>query len=186
MVALGVIKYLKDTASTPLVLGGMTEPESLTYSDVSEATGPKYRSVLAYGTRFSVDSGMVSMKVKASDRVVLSSMEGELTGYFESFKTSAKISNLVSEFSWKINPIRTIFGDNEKGVEFLTGDAKGDGLRHADKRLSYLREEIATGNVNLVWTPGSTLVVDGLTKGVTVDQFENMRHDILGHRLLEN
>jgi hypothetical protein len=174
-----------DTASIPLILGGKDPPQSFTYSDVSESTGPKYRSVLAYGTRFGENAGMISMKVKASDAVVLSSMEGELTGYFESFKTSLKVSNLVSEFSWEINPVSIIFGDNEKGVEFLNGDAKGDGLRHTDKRLSYLRENIAKGSISLVWTPGSKLVVDGLTKGVSIEQFETMRHDLLGHKLLE-
>jgi hypothetical protein len=183
-VAVGVIKYLKDTVDIPLVLGGEASPQIITLSDCSEATGPKYRSVIAYGTRFSDKSGMISMKVKATDRVALSSMEGELTGYFESFKTSAKVSNLVQEFSWEVNPIRIIYGDNEKGVEFLNGDAKGDGLRHADKKLSYLREELLTGAVQLIWTPGDDLVVDGLTKSVTVEQFEAMREDLLGNILL--
>jgi hypothetical protein len=184
-VAKGVIKYLNETIDLPLVLGGKETKRIITLSDVSEATAPRYRSVLAYSTRFSTNSGMITSKVKASERVVLSSMEGELTGYFESFKTSAKIGNLVSEFNWNLDPVRVIYGDNEKGVEFLNGDAKGDGIKHGDKRLSYLREEMATGSVELVWVPGDTLVVDGLTKSITNEQFVNMRHDLLGHKLLE-
>jgi hypothetical protein len=39
--------------------------------------------------------GMISVKVKATDCVALSSMEGELTDYFESFKTSDEEGNLV-------------------------------------------------------------------------------------------
>jgi hypothetical protein len=184
-VAKSTIKYLYDTISLPLILGGREEKQMMTLSDASEATAPKFRSVISYGTRFSTNSGMISTKVKATERIALSSMEGELTGYFEAFKTSAKLGNLVSEFGWEINPVRLVYGDNEKGVEFLNGDAKGDGIKHADKRLSYLREEVATGSAKLIWVPGDSLVVDGLTKSITNEQFASMRHDLLGHKLLD-
>jgi hypothetical protein len=55
---------LAHTIGIPLVLGGRDSPKLITLSDGSLGTGPKGRSVIAYGTRLGQPSGFISVKVE--------------------------------------------------------------------------------------------------------------------------
>jgi hypothetical protein len=179
-----VIRYLGQTKDEPLVLGGFEPAQIRTLSDCSLGTGPKGRSIVAYGTRMSMSSGFIATKVKATQYMALSSFEGEINGYFESFKTSARYANIAKEMSYPVDPVRVIIGDNEKAIQFIRGEAEGKGIRHALRRFSYMREEYAKGTIDLQWLSGKTLIVDAMTKVVDVESFERFRNDVLGHTLL--
>jgi hypothetical protein len=179
-----VIRYLGQTKDVPLVLGGHEAAQITTLSDCSLGTGPKGRSVIAYGTRMSEKSGFIAVKVKATQYMALSSFEGEINGYFESFRTSAKFANIAKELSYPVEPMRVIVGDNEKAIQFIRGEAEGKGIRHALRRFSYMREEFLKGSIDLIWQSGKELVVDAMTKIVDVESFKRFRGDVLGHGLL--
>jgi hypothetical protein len=180
-----VIRYLGQTKDEPLVLGGCSPAQIITLSDCSLGTGPKGRSIIAYGTRMGPSSGFIATKVKATQYMALSSFEGEINGYFESFRTSARYANIAKEMSYKVDPIRIIIGDNEKAIQFIKGEAEGKGIRHALRRFSYMREEFSKGNIDLQWLSGKSLVVDAMTKVVDVEAFQRFRSDVLGHALLQ-
>jgi hypothetical protein len=180
-----VIRYLGQTKDEPLVLGGCSPAQIITLSDCSLGTGPKGRSIIAYGTRMGPSSGFIATKVKATQYMALSSFEGEINGYFESFRTSARYANIAKEMSYKVDPIRIIVGDNEKAIQFIKGEAEGKGIRHALRRFSYMREEFSKGNIDLQWLSGKSLVVDAMTKVVDVEAFQRFRSDVLGHALLQ-
>jgi hypothetical protein len=180
-----VIRYLGQTKDEPLVLGGLTPAQIITLSDCSLGTGPKGRSIIAYGTRMGPSSGFIATKVKATQYMALSSFEGEINGYFESFRTSARYANIAKEMSYKVDPTRIIIGDNEKAIQFIKGEAEGKGIRHALRRFSYMREEFSKGNIDLQWQSGKSLVVDAMTKVVDVEAFQRFRSDVLGHALLQ-
>jgi hypothetical protein len=182
--ALHVVRYLDETKDLPLILGGTEPAQILSMSDASEGTGPKMRSVIAYATRMDPLSGWICSKVKATDKISLSSFEAEINGYFEMFKQSAKCANVASEMSYQVDPVRRMIGDNEKAIDFINGEAEGNGLRHAEKRFSYIRQEVLTGKVILQWVAGSTLIIDGMTKPITESDFRRYRSNILGHGLL--
>jgi hypothetical protein len=180
-----VIRYLGQTKDEPLVLGGFEPAQIRTLSDCSLGTGPKGRSIIAYGTRMGANSGFIATKVKATQYMALSSFEGEINGYFESFRTSARYSNIAKEMSYKVDPVRVIIGDNEKAIQFIKGEAEGKGIRHALRRFSYMREEFLKGNIDLQWLSGKVLVVDAMTKVVDVEAYQRFRSDVLGHALLQ-
>ena len=179
-----VIRYLGQTKDEPLVLGGFEPAQIRTLSDCSLGTGPKGRSIIAYGTRMSANSGFIATKVKATQYMALSSFEGEINGYFESFRTSARYLNIAKEMSYKVDPVRVIIGDNEKAIQFIKGEAEGKGIRHALRRFSYMREEFLKGSIDLQWLSGKILVVDAMTKVVDVEAYQRFRSDVLGHALL--
>ena len=180
-----VIRYLGQTMDEPLVLGGFEPAQIRTLSDCSLGTGPKGRSIIAYGTRLGTTSGFIATKVTATQYMALSSFEGEINGYFESFRTSARYANIAKEMSYKMDPVRVIIGDNEKAIQFIKGEAEGKGIRHALRRYSYMREEYLKGNIDLQWLSGKELVVDAMTKVVDVESFKRFRHDVLGQALLK-
>ena len=179
-----VIRYLGQTKDLPLVLGGHEAAQLTTLSDCSLGTGPKGRSIIAYGSRMSASSGFIAAKVKATQYMALSSFEGEINGYFESFRTSAKFANIAKELSYPIDPVRKVIGDNEKAIQFIRGEAEGKGIRHALRRFSYMREEFLKGSIDVLWQSGKDLVVDAMTKIVDVESYQRFRSNVLGHALL--
>jgi hypothetical protein len=183
--AIRTIRYLEVTLDVPLVLGGVDEPQLITLTDASLASGPQQRSIIAYGTRLGEKAGFISAKVKATPYMSLSSFEAELNGHYGGFKDSARLKNVAEEMEFKLNPTRVMRNDNEKAVEFLRGEAEGKGVRHATLRLWYLREEIMKGDLDFTWESGETIAVDPMTKPQDANSQERFRRDVQGLRLLE-
>ena len=201
-VALRVVDYLKTTVGEPLVLGGVSDLEIITYTDAALGIGPKYRSVIAEFTRLGSGAGAVNAKVMATDDVHLSSFETELDGTGQaleenekvmkkwnlegvtrSFKTSARVSNILEELDVKPKR-RVIYGDNEKCIQFVKREVEGKNVRHANLRLWYLRQELSKQGVHYEWMSGPTLDVNAMTKPVKKDEIARLRWNVLGHALL--
>ena len=70
-----VLSYLYTTKDLPLVLGGSSELEVITYTDASLGTAPKGRSIVANMTKLSQNAGAVSASSKATNVVFTSSFE---------------------------------------------------------------------------------------------------------------
>jgi hypothetical protein len=204
-VARRVLGYLVSTVLEPLVLGGSDPLEVITQTDAALGTGPKLRSVIAEFTTLGKYSGAINAKVTATDHIPLSSFESELygteqayeenermndlIGTFEidgvahSFKTSSRVSNVLTEMEQHGVP-RIIYGDNEKAIEFVKREVETKNIRHANLRLWYMRVELANGGVLYEWKSGKLLEVNALTKPVKVDEQTRLRWSILGHKLL--
>jgi hypothetical protein len=109
-----------------------------------------------------------------------------LNGHFEGFKQSKYLFNVANEMEFKLNPIRLIRNDNEKAVDFINGNAEGKGVRHAELRFWYLREECAKGDVDFTWESGLTIAVDSMTKCQDQVTQARFRADVQGLKLLED
>jgi hypothetical protein len=184
--AIRVIRYLECTIDCPLVLGGKGEQQLMTLTDASLATGPKKRSIIAYGSRLNPKAGFITAKVKATQYISLSSFECELNGHFEGFKQSKNLFNIAKELEFQLNPVRIIRNDNEKAVDFINSNADGKGVRHAELRFWYLREECAKGEIDFHWESGATIAVDSMTKCQDQVTQARFRADVQGLKLLED
>jgi hypothetical protein len=160
--------------------------------------------VISEFTRLGPGAGAVNAKTAATDHVALSSFETELygteqaldenekingivnwelEGVTHSFKTSARISNILTEFQQNGVP-RVIYGDNEKAIEFIKREVESKNIRHANLRLWYMRQELERGGVKYEWKSGKLLEVNAMTKPVGVDELTRLRWSVLGHSLL--
>jgi len=183
------------------VLGGQ-EPISVeTFTDMSHNTGPNGKSVIAYGTRLGKNSGLISAKATATVDVILSSFEGELDGthqavncqasekamhlegMLESFKANASTCNIMAELN-QYPTHRSIFSDNEAMIDFVNGEAQGKGVKHAQLRLHYVRQQLDRG-VELFWMSGKEILANPMTKAVYEE--EQIRHarEVQGVLLLD-
>jgi hypothetical protein len=182
-----VIRYLICTELVPLVLGGTEERRIITTTDASLATGPKGRSIIASVSRLSPRSGAVHVKTRAEMHVSLSSYQGEIGSYYRGIKDGARIKNILDEFGelQNFNPVRLLIGDNEKGVDFLNSDVSGEGIKHAELRFHYIREEIAKGGVEAVWRKGTTNSADCATKPKGTEEMQAHVYDVQGLALLD-
>jgi hypothetical protein len=204
-IGLRVMRYLMSTIDEPLVLGGHGSLEVITQTDAALGTATKYRSVISQYTVLGEGAGAVCAKTSATDHVALSSFEAELygteqaldesnkvleklpdwelDGVSESFKTSARIGNILAELEHPGVP-RMIYGDNEKAIEFVKREVETKNLRHANLRLWYMREEMHRKKVQYIWMSGPLLDVNAMTKPVSVDELCRLRWSVLGHSLL--
>jgi hypothetical protein len=160
--------------------------------------------VIAEFTRLGAGAGAVNAKCMATEDVHLSSFETELDGTAQafdanttvtdklkwnlegvtrSFKTSARVSNILHEMDIK-NIKRIIYGDNEKCIQFVKREVEGKNVRHANLRLWYIRQELSRAGVQYEWMPGAKLDVNAMTKPVKTDELNRLRWNILGHSLL--
>lgn len=180
-----LIQYLWTTVNIPLVLGGIDPVEIICVTDSSLGTGVKARSVNANVNRLGRESGAVSASSKASDTVRLSSCEDELGGLVTAVKSARRIRNILDEMECTYAPIATVICDNEKTIGFVRGENGGDGMKHAERKLYYMKEEVRKGDINVIWESGKTIAADPMTKPKS--EVEQRIHiiDIQGLKLLE-
>ena len=74
-------------------------------------------------------------------------IDWEIEGVSHSFKTSARVGNILTELDLHNIP-RVIWGDNEKAIQFVKREIEAKNLRHANLRLWYMRNEIQTSKVD--------------------------------------
>jgi hypothetical protein len=178
--------YLLQTRDIPLVLGGEEEITIIGISDASLATGPKCRSIIGTIVRLGKNAGAIRAKTKAMDSVVLSSYVGENNGYSECFKNTARGLNFWMEldFTRTTRPMRRIEGDNMKALQWITGDAEGNGMKHGEMRLFSMQREYNAGGIEVKWIPGTEMPCDSMTKVVPRLQHIGFVKDIQGLQLL--
>ena len=106
-----VLKYLYTTKDTPLVLGGLSELEVITYTDASLGTAPRGRSVIAHATKLNERAGAVSAHTKATDVVFTSSFESELDGVAKGMKGTSRVRNVLVELRQKLKSVPKLWSD---------------------------------------------------------------------------
>jgi hypothetical protein len=181
LVAIHLLQYIDTTADVPLILGGIGEQKINITTDASLATGMKYRSVIAIGVKLCERWGCIMAKCWSTPHMCLSSLEGELNGYYKGMKTEASVRLFFEAFEFFINRVSTMKGDNLKCIEGINSDATLEGVRHAQIRVSYMREKIMSGDIELIFVPGKSLAIDGLTKVQDQDGQASMREYVLGN-----
>jgi hypothetical protein len=209
-VAQRVVEYLVTTIDEPLVLGGTADMKIVTQTDAALGIAPKMRSVIAEFTTLGDGSGAISAKVTATEHIPLSSYEAELDGtaqalddntriygkvvgeefedwelegVTQSFKTSARVKNVLTELE-RPGITRIIWGDNEKAIQFVKREVEGKNLRHANLRLWYIRSEVQKMQVEYLWISGKKLDVNAMTKPVQRSEIARLRWKVQGYKLL--
>ena len=179
-----VLSYLYTTKDLPLVLGGSSELEVITYTDASLGTAPKGRSIVANMTKLSQNAGAVSASSKATNVVFTSSFEAELDGVTRGLKANSRTVNILKELRMVLNKVPHLWSDNLAMVKFVQGEGVAKGIRHVELRMWYVRERYKDGTVVIDWMTGQEIPADKLTKLGTREEHEVFTWNIMGHALL--
>jgi hypothetical protein len=143
-VGLRVLEYLVTTSDIPLVLGGFGDLKVVTYTDAALGVATRLRSVIAEFTRLGDGAGAVSAHCTATDHIMLSSYEAELTGskaafdanqsvtahvdrfdlqgVTNGFKTSARVANQLREFEYPVTHCATADSGPSEYPRLIYGD----------------------------------------------------------------
>jgi hypothetical protein len=137
-------------------------------------------------TRLGARAGAVNVKSHASHTVRLSSFESELESAVGGMKSNRRVVNTVEEMRFSNSEQPVIKCDNEAMIEFVKSNSGGNGVKHMEKGMWYIRELYKRGYVKMEYMPGKEIPADKLTKPSERTEFEIFRYDIMGLALLYN
>ena len=180
-----VLSYLNATKHMPLVLGGASDLNVVTYTDASLGTAPKGRSVVANMTKLNENAGAVSAHTKATHVVFTSSFEAELDGVTRGMKSNTRIVNVLTELRLQMSALPHLWSDNKAMVDFVHGEGVAKGVRHMELRMWYVRERYKQGGIVVDWMTGEEIPADKLTKLGSREDHEVFTEAIMGLKLLE-
>lgn len=72
----------------------------------------------------------------------------------------------------------TIKGDNQSSISLANNPVLHTRTKHIDIQHHYIRDEVASGRINLVYTPTGEMLADGLTKPLSHVKFLNIIRQI--------
>lgn len=144
------------------------------YTDSNYAGDPEDRkSVMGYC--FYVNGALVSWCSKKQRTVSTSTTEAEYIALGHAARESVWISRFLNELSIA-EPIGACFlhGDNETSI-ILTKNAESQSTKHIDMQHHYIRELVADKEVSIEWICSASMLADGFTKALSVDNFRRHR-----------
>ena len=113
-------------------------------------------------------------KSKKQRVVALSSMEAEIVALSDAIKEVAWLRDLLMQLGFN-EPTITIHEDNQACIAVSKNATVNDRTRHLMARTEFIRSKLNEWKVNWKYTPTKQQVADGLTKGLSRKQFEEMR-----------
>jgi hypothetical protein len=126
--------------------------------------------------------GITSWRANKQDTVTTSTTEAELLALSQAAKEALFASRLISALKVDLNsptarraaatPARiTIECDNKQTIRLVTAELVQlrTKLKHVDIHNHWLRQEIIEERVNVIYTPTTRMLADGLTKNLSGD-----------------
>jgi Reverse transcriptase (RNA-dependent DNA polymerase) len=174
-----VLRYLKGTAHFGLTLGGSGDGVDIirwTDSDWAQDTDTR-RSV--GGFVFEVAGGSVSWSSKKQPTVALSTVEAEYMAAANATKEAIWLRTLLQDLGFTQVQATTIWGDNTGCIALAHNPIAHSRAKHIDIRHHFIRERIASDEINLVSCSTKDMIADIFTKALPRESFEKFR-DALG------
>ena len=175
-----VLRYLKGTAHYTLILGrqGMNSVDLVGWTDSDWAQDPDTRRSIG-GFVFDVAGSKVAWSSKKQPTVALSTVESEYMAASNATKEAIWLRVLLEEMGFKQISATTIHVDNQGCIALAHNPVNHSRVKHIDIRHHFIRERVASKEVNLRYVSTKDMLADMFTKQLLREAFERFR-DILG------
>jgi hypothetical protein len=168
-----ILRYLKGTSGWALeYTGNLTEVQG--YSDADWGGDLDGRRSTG-GYIFNLGSGAISWRSKRQQAVALSTCEAEYMAQTQATKEAIWLRNLMQGFQGKQLATTVLYGDNQGAIAMTKNPQFHGRTKHIDIQHHYVRERVATGEVEWKHVPTAQQVADGLTKPLERRKFEAFR-----------
>ena len=133
-------------------------------SDAAYADNPDRKS--SEGYIFSLFGGPIDWKAGKQKTVTTSTTEAELLALSRAAKEIRWWNRFFTAIGFDIEHQPFISCDNQQTIGLLTKESPDlkTKLRHVDIHHHWLRQEIRSKRLNVVWEPTKKMIADGLTK----------------------
>jgi Reverse transcriptase (RNA-dependent DNA polymerase)/gag-polypeptide of LTR copia-type len=169
-----ILRYIKGTLDWELVFRG--ELRKLQgYSDADWAGDQETRRSTS-GFIFNIGSGAISWSSKRQSTVALSTCEAEYLGQTQATKEAIFLRSLLQELRPEEQPSATIiYCDNQGAIALAKNPQFHARTKHIDIQHHFVREKVASGEVDLQYVPTEEQLADGLTKPLSKEKFFKFR-----------
>jgi hypothetical protein len=171
-VAKNIIRYVKSTANTRLVLGGSGPILLKAYSDASYITTGKCHSRLGGCLFLGDDAGSIQSFSRNDSTVSHSSCEAEIKAIDLVIKSVLHVRDLLSFFGEEQKNKTIIYCDSKSGIDLLNTLKSNENTRHINVRVHFIREALNKNQIQLQFIGTNNNVADGLTKALEGPKFK--------------
>lgn len=174
-----IFSYLHGTLDYQLTYRGDLGP-LVGYSDASWGDDPTTRRSTA-GLCFNVGSGTISWSSKRQPVVSLSTCEAEYQAQTQTAKEAIWLKSLMRQLlpDGEATYATVIYCDNQGAMSLAKDPKFHPRTKHIDIQHHWIREKVASEEIELKYVETSRQMADGLTKPLPKDSFQLFR-DALG------
>jgi hypothetical protein len=165
-----VLRYLKGTVESRLVLGGRQGLIPLGYCDASYTADGDSKSQYGYSLHLH-GSGASVVKGKTSTTIPHSPCEAEVKAMDEITKEVFWLRVLLKEAGFEQLGPTVVYSDSTAGIDQVGAYKNSSKARHYCRDLNFIRAAIADGVVRFEHISGDLNRSDALTKNLGYDKF---------------
>jgi hypothetical protein len=185
------VDYLEDTKYLALEYGGtaisapvfsaandpegpLTEPAFVAASDAAFADDVQSRRSTE-GMALKLFGGIFDWLSRLQSTVTTSTTEAELLAVAHLMSWILWWGRFFENVDLDIDQNLTASCDNLQTIGLLIKDSPKlvTKLKHVDIQQSWMRQEVAQGNIHVEWKPTSEMIADGLTKSLTIQKHDD-------------
>ena len=171
-----VLKYLKGTINHSLTFRKSENPLNLIgYCDADWANSYDRRSISGYSFSLCPQGPLLSWKTKKQQTVALSTCEAEYMSLAAATQESKFLIKLLnSMFNSDLFNHATVYCDNQGALALAKNPIQHQRSKHIDIKYHFIRNEVQSGVIQLVYVPSEQNLADMFTKpvaGVKVKYF---------------
>lgn len=170
-----VIRYLKGTRNLKLKINDTENVENLhAYSDASWAEDTDDRKSMS-GYYCTVNGGAISWSSRKQDNVALSSCEAEYVALTETCKEVTWLKQIAIALDINVKGPITIFTDSQSCIAIIENQKFSNRTKHIDARYHYIKEEVTSGRIKLIYVPTNDNIADLMTKPLQHTKINQLR-----------
>lgn len=160
-----IFRYLKGTNSFELEFSKDANKGVFGYCDADWAGDIDSRRSMT-GYIFKFQGGPITWGTKKQATVALSTAEAEYMALSMATQDAMWLRSLNKEFKMEKLTPTTIFCDNKSAIDLAHTTIHHSRSKHIDIRHHYVREKIASGDIELQYIDTGNMTADILTKGL--------------------
>jgi hypothetical protein len=123
---------------------------------------------------------LVSWSAKKQTMVALSSCEAEFVALVEAIKELRWLTAVLSElgFDSLITHPLVLHSDNQAAIGLINSTKHHARTKHINRRLLFVRDDVSSGFIRLVYTPSEDQLADIFTKVTTGVVLRHIKHKL--------
>ena len=168
-----ILRYLKGTPDHGLLYSHNDQQDCFGYSDSDWAGDLSDRKSMS-GYIFMLSGAGVSWRSKKQTSVALSTAEAEYIALSSTVQEAMWLRQLTSELTCSAEAM-VIYEDNQSALSLAKNPQFHGRAKHIDIQHHFVRDQVASGVVELKYCRTEDMVADILTKGLCRINFEKLR-----------
>ena len=159
-----ILRYLIHSRTLGLVYNGHSIQSTQVYAYADSAWGNERKGRSRYGFITLLGSCPISWCSKVTSMTCLSTAEAEYVAATEAAKELTWLRNLLTELGLEQPNPSIIHEDNQACIKMATNPVISARNRHFGIKMHWIRDQVATGIVSLVYVPTEKQLADIFTK----------------------